>query len=151
MALLSATTASANTGDLWISILSLPPEPNIKAFGIYVHCPQASSAQIELYEIVNLVAKNKIQEFTAAISKSNNVLNLKVAGTGASPLVDLNIDESKSTQIAPFSYTTTISLDPSIYVLTDHQKSLSSMIFNPAYPEDAEQPVWGENLTTCGD
>lgn len=146
-------SVNAFAGDLWISILSLPPELEYKAFGIYVHCPNAHrETLLELYEMKMLssgiVEKNKLGEVWAEATEQGVNLNLSARSGEKIPLA-LTVDRSKSFAVAPFTYRAKVSLDPDFYTLSQHQATLSALIFNPQYPAVSDQPEWNENLSNC--
>lgn len=138
-------TRAIFASDLWISVLSHPPLPDRLAFGIYVHLPHQGQCRIELYEIINLNKKNRIAEYTAEISVAETDLVLRVSGE-QTDLLKLVIDRSNSFATAPLTYTATLTLDPTVYTLTEYQASLSAALLNPAYPEISDQPMWDTNL-----
>lgn len=146
LALWAGTLAAS---DLWISILSLPPEPGIKAFGIYAHCPNSErQVRLELYEITDLIHKKKIADYEAEAIVSGANLNLVVREGAKTPL-SLSLDRSKSFALKPLTYRTTITLDPNVYALTPSQSRLTSMLSNPEYPETHPRPIWNEPLSDC--
>lgn len=149
--LLSALSLFANTcwADLWISILSRPPQPEVKAFGVYTHCPDENGfVKIEAYEFIDLITKNKIGEYSAEVVRSNTKITLLVEDKGAK-LMEIQVDTSRSFAQAPFTYRAHIFLVPEIYDLTPHQSSLSAIMLNPLRPEMSYQPSWDEDLVSC--
>lgn len=135
--------------DLWISVLSLPPQPDRKAFAIYVHCPTSQKqAQLELYEVLDLSHKTRLADVTADAAFSGTDLVFSVV-RGGKALLSMTVDRSQSFSVAPFHYHSRLKLDKSIYELTAHQAALSSMILNPDYPEYGDQPLWNEKLSDC--